>query len=61
MSKGSVQMGGAFLWLWSFFKKEGGVSVFWAVFSYFSSMDFLVLTKEDDDDDDDDDENASIR
>ena len=35
----------------SFFKKEDGISVFWAVFSYFSSMDFLVLTKEDDDDD----------
>ena len=50
-------MGGAFLCLRSFFKKEGGISVFWAVFSYFSSMDFLVLTKEDDDDD----ENASIR
>ena len=40
----------------SFSKKEDGVSVFWAAFSYFSYMAFLVLTKEDDDDD----ENAAF-
>ena len=51
-------MGGAFLCLRSFFKKEDGISVFWAAFSYFSQYSFFsALTKEDDDDDG----NAAIR